>query len=55
MAAIHSYVGQEILMDDTIKANIAFGVIDQEININNIYKALEAAQLSTFIDELKLE
>ena len=33
------YVGQEIfLMDDTIKANIAFGVIDQEININNIYK-----------------
>ena len=48
------YVGQEIfLMDDTIKANIAFGVIDQEININNIYKALEAAQLSTFIDELK--
>ena len=49
------YVGQEIfLMDDTIKANIAFGVIDQEININNIYKALEAAQLSTFIDELKL-
>ena len=49
------YVGQEIfLMDDTIKANIAFGVIDQEININNIYKALDAAQLSTFIDELKL-
>ena len=49
------YVGQEIfLMDDTIKANIAFGMIDQKININNIYKALEAAQLSSFVDELKL-
>ena len=49
------YVGQEIfLIDDTIKANIAFGISDQEINMDSIYKALEAAQLSSFIDELEL-
>lgn len=49
------YVGQDIfLIDDTIKANIAFGISDQEINMDSIYKALEAAQLSSFIDELEL-
>ena len=49
------YVGQEIfLIDDTIKANIAFGMSDQEINMDSVYKALEAAQLSSFIDELEL-
>lgn len=49
------YVGQEIfLIDDTIKANIAFGMSDQEINMDSIYKALEAAQLSSFIDDLEL-
>ena len=49
------YVGQEIfLIDDTIKANIAFGISDQEINMDSVYKALEAAQLSSFIDELEL-
>ena len=49
------YVGQEIfLIDDTVKANIAFGISDQEINMDSIYKALEAAQLSSFIDKLEL-
>ena len=49
------YVGQEIfLMDDTIKANIAFGMSDKKINMNRVYKALEAAQLSSFVSELKL-
>ena len=49
------YVGQEIfLIDDTIKANIAFGMSSQEINIERVYKALEAAQLSVFINELEL-
>ena len=49
------YVGQEIfLIDDTIKANIAFGMSDQEINMDWVFKALEAAQLSSFIDELEL-
>ena len=49
------YVGQEIfLIDDTVKANIAFGISDQEINMDCIYKALEAAQLSSFIDKLEL-
>ncbi len=49
------YVGQEIfLMDDTIKANVAFGMNEKEINMDSVYKALEAAQLSSFIDELEL-
>ena len=49
------YVGQEIfLMDDTIKANIAVGMSDKKINMNRVYKALEAAQLSSFVSELKL-
>ncbi len=49
------YVGQEIfLMDDTIKANIAFGMSDKKINMNRVYKALESAQLSSFVSELKL-
>ncbi len=49
------YVGQEIfLMDDTIKSNVAFGMNEKEINMDSVYKALEAAQLSSFIDELEL-
>tara|TARA_B100000925_G_C22008550_1_gene474894 strand:+ start:303 stop:2036 length:1734 start_codon:yes stop_codon:yes gene_type:complete len=49
------YVGQEIfLIDDTIKSNIAFGMSSQEIKIERVYKALEAAQLSVFINELEL-
>ena len=48
------YVGQEIyLMDNTIKANIAFGTSEDEIKIDKVYQALEAAQLSSFISELK--
>ena len=49
------YVGQDIfLIDDTIKSNIAFGISDQEINMDNINNALEASQLTSFIDDLKL-
>ena len=40
-------------MDNTIKANIAFGTSEDEIKIDKVYQALEAAQLSSFISELK--
>jgi len=47
------YIPQMIFMlDDTIRANIAFGNNDQEDNDVKIWKALEEAQLSDFVREL---
>jgi ABC-type bacteriocin/lantibiotic exporter with double-glycine peptidase domain len=44
------YVPQDIyLLDDTIKANICFGVIKSEFNEENYSKAIELAQLKNFI------
>ena len=48
------YVGQEIfLIDDTIKANIAFGIEEEKIDHNKINQVLKASQLSKFISELE--
>ena len=48
------YVGQEIfLIDDTIKANIAFGIEEEKIDHNKINQVLKASQLSKFIRELE--
>ena len=47
------YIPQSIfLADDTIKKNIAFGVPDHQINIEKLYEAIEAAQLSEVVDNL---
>jgi len=47
------YVPQSIfLTDDTIKNNIAFGLIDEEIDITALNSAITAAQLSDFIQSL---
>jgi ABC-type multidrug transport system fused ATPase/permease subunit len=47
------YVPQSIyLCDDTIRANIAFGVPDQEIDDSALMLALRAAQLDAFVSEL---
>ncbi|MDB3862208.1 ABC transporter ATP-binding protein/permease [Flavobacteriaceae bacterium] len=47
------YVGQEIfLIDDTIRANIAFGVEEEKIDHIKINQVLKASQLSKFISEL---
>lgn len=44
------YIPQMIFMlDDTIRANVAFGYKEQEDNDENIWKALEEAQLSEFV------
>lgn len=57
MHAWHScigYIPQTIyLMDDTIRANITFGVPEDEIDEKQIRKALEEAQLDVFVDSLK--
>ncbi len=47
------YVPQDIyLLDDTIKANIAFGVDEKDINEEDYIKALKLAQLQSFINSL---
>jgi ABC-type multidrug transport system fused ATPase/permease subunit len=47
------YVAQSIyLCDDTIRANVAFGVPEREIDDAAVRRALKSAQLDTFVDEL---
>ncbi|MCD6585918.1 MAG: ABC transporter ATP-binding protein, partial [Desulfobacteraceae bacterium] len=49
------YIPQEIfLIDDTIHANIAFGVPQDEINEDALWRALKSAQLDDFIGTLPL-
>lgn len=48
------YIPQSIyLMDDTIRANIAFGIAIDQINEGLMRKVLKEAQLDTFVDSLK--
>ncbi len=47
------YIPQTInLLDDSIRRNIAFGVPDSEIDDIKVWKALEAAQLKSFAEQL---
>lgn len=46
------YIPQStFLTDDTIKANVAFGIDTEEIDNQKVWKALEAAQLADFVRE----
>lgn len=48
------YIPQTIyLMDDTIRANITFGVSEEEVDEERVRKALKEAQLDVFVDSLK--
>ena len=48
------YVPQNIfLLDDTIKANVAFGVDKNNISNSQVHSSLKKAQLSDFIDSLE--
>lgn len=48
-----SYIPQMIFMlDDTIRANVAFGDLEGEISEAQVWKALEEAQLADFVREL---
>ena len=48
------YIPQTIyLMDDSIRNNILFGVPETEVDENAIWRALDDAQLRTFVDELE--
>lgn len=47
------YIPQSIfLADDTVKKNIAFGLPDELIDIDKLYQAIEAAQLSEVVNSL---
>lgn len=47
------YVSQNIyLIDDTIRRNVAIGIVDQDIDEDRVIKALAAAQLDTFLAAL---
>ncbi|WP_022768220.1 ABC transporter ATP-binding protein [Butyrivibrio sp. NC2007] len=44
------YIPQTIfLMDDTIRANVAFGVPEEKVDDDKVWKALEGAQIADFI------
>lgn len=47
------YIPQMIFMlDDTIRANVAFGIPEKEIEDEKVWKALEEAQLAAFVRDL---
>lgn len=48
------YIPQTIyLMDDTIRANIAFGIPESEIDVQAIEQAMKEAQLDVFVHSLR--
>ncbi|MBR4207140.1 MAG: ABC transporter ATP-binding protein [Lachnospiraceae bacterium] len=53
-AKIIGYVPQSVyLTDDSIKNNVAFGIYEDEIDEEKVWKALEGAQLADFVRHLK--
>ena len=47
------YVPQTVfLIDDTIRANILFGIPDENVDDKNVWNALEKAQLKAFVESL---
>lgn len=53
---IIGYVPQSIYMTDaTIRRNIAFGIAEEEIDDEKVWKALEMAQLKEFVEKLPMK
>lgn len=49
-----AYIPQNIyLIDDSIRANVAFGSAEEEISDDKIWQALKSAQLDTFVRSLE--
>src|SRR5690625_2725805 len=47
------YIPQFIfLSDDTIRSNVAFGIDDHQIDYDEVWRALEQAQMKEFVEEL---
>lgn len=52
-AKIVGYVPQTVfLLDDTVRNNISFGIEPEDVSEENIWKALEQAQLKEFVEQL---
>lgn len=50
---IIGYVPQSVfLADDTIRANVAFGLTGDDVTDDRVWRALEQAQLKTFVESL---
>jgi len=48
------YIPQMIyLMDDTIRANVVFGIPEEEVSDEKVWKALERAEIAEFVRSLK--
>lgn len=48
-----AYIPQQIfLMDDTIRANVAFGLLDTDIDDKLVWQALEEAQMGAYVRRL---
>lgn len=48
-----AYIPQSIfLTDDTIRANVAFGLHENEVSDEKVWKALEEAQMKSFVESL---
>ena len=48
------YIPQSIyIMDDTLRNNVAFGVLEEDIDDVKVWKALEEAQLKDFVGTLE--
>ncbi len=51
--SVVGYIPQSIfLIDDTVRANVAFGIPDDDINDEKVWDALREAQLEEFIREM---
>ncbi len=51
--SVVGYIPQSIfLIDDTVRANVAFGIADNEIDDEKVWKALKEAQLDGFVKEM---
>ncbi|NJO52108.1 MAG: ABC transporter ATP-binding protein, partial [Leptolyngbyaceae cyanobacterium RM2_2_4] len=47
------YIPQSIfLIDDTLERNIAFGVVDEQIDLERLWQSIKAAQLSDLIERM---
>ena len=51
---IVSFVPQDVyLIDDSIRRNVCFGVLDQDIDDKKVWRALEQAQMKEYVENLK--
>ena len=49
-----AYIPQSIyLIDDTIQANVAFGVLPESVNLDYLMQVLEGVELKALVEQMK--